>query len=263
MSSRGRRAPAEALPVNASQFEKWDDQGRFSDALIGNYAVYRDDGFRYWYDYFEKEDPSLPGLTDGRAHYRHWAAEYARAGYTVGLPPVYTWERIHGWYDFESSDYRWFYNMLMVATQAAQCRTGRAPVIAFVHWHTTAPEGPSPRGKQMSEHAYRELLWHMLLRGIDGFYLWCRPHEAAKEVRLLHEVWAEAQTFSDFLNEGVPVSYQVPARPASALSGLRLDDKVLLRRTDFGRDAAEIAVDVDGTRLTIPAGLEGNFILRL
>jgi len=90
--------------------------------------------------------------------------------------------------------------MLLVASNAGQHAPSRVPVITFVHWHTTdPPQPPDPAIKQMSEWAYQELLWHMLLRRTSTFFLWCPDAENASEVKLLHEVWAVAQEYGDFL----------------------------------------------------------------
>ncbi len=79
---------------------------RFPRALVGNYAVYPNDGWRYWYDYFEKENTDLPFKADQRAKYRPWFAEFPACGYTVAMPVVYTWYPTFAWYDFASDDYR-------------------------------------------------------------------------------------------------------------------------------------------------------------
>ncbi|MCL5270230.1 MAG: hypothetical protein M1457_06710, partial [bacterium] len=109
-----------------------------------------------------------------------------------------------------------------------------------------------PAARQMSQAVYRELLWHMLLRGADTFFLWCRPEEQAEEVRLLHATWAAAQAWGEFLDRGVPVTFDVPAAPGPVVSGLRLDDRVLVRRTDFTGARDPVALPVDGRVLRVP-----------
>jgi hypothetical protein len=231
---------------------------RFPGALVGNYAVYPHDGFRYWYDYFEKDAGGLPGITDQRARYRHWAAEFEGTGFTFAMPVVYTWEATYRWYDFEPGDYRWFYNLLLVASNAGRHTPAGVPVISFVHWHTTAPaEPPDPAVKQMSERAYQELLWHMLLRGTDTFYLWCLESERAKEMQLLHPVWAAAQEYGAFLERGVPVSFDVPKRPGPVVSGLQLGKRALVRRTDFTPAKETLVLNARGRALRVPP-LEGR-----
>ena len=81
---------------------------RFPDALVGNYAVYPHDGYRYWLDYFEDDEyvEGQPYITDHRAKYRKWYDDYPSTGYTYAMPTVYTWYRIFNWYDFDNPDYR-------------------------------------------------------------------------------------------------------------------------------------------------------------
>ncbi len=237
---------------------------RFPKALVGNYAVYPHNGFRYWYDYFETYVDGQPCIADQRAKYRHWANEFAGTGYTFAMPVVYTWYPTFGWYDFEDSDYRWFYNMLLVAGNAGRHTPAETPIISFVHWHTTAPpQDADPNVKQMSPQAYRELLWHMLLRGTDTFFLWCPKDEDAEECRLVHEVYAAAQQYGEFLEKGVPVTFEVPAQPAAVVSGLVLGERVLVRRTDFGGSKKPVEIAVGRKRLSIDPEPGKNQILTL
>lgn len=222
------------------------------DALVGNYAVYPDDGWREWYDYFETCEESQPYLADGRAKYRHWAAEFPGTGYTFAMPVVYPWARLFGWYDFDDPDYRWFYNMLRVASNAGKNAPAGLPVIPFVHFHPIdAEKFPAPGFRPMTPEAYRELLWHILLRGADTFYLWAGEAEYPLEVRLVHEVWAEAQRFGEFLDRGVPVTFEVPGTPSPVVSGLRLGNRVLVRRTEFGSSPAPVSLEVAGRRIEV------------
>jgi hypothetical protein len=208
---------------------------RFPDALVGNYAVYPHNGHRYWYDYFEYYVKGQPCIVDQRAKYRVWYDDFPGTGYTFAMPVVYTWYPTYQWYDFEDADYRWFYNMLLVASNAGENTPASTPIISFVHWHTTAPpDEPDPSVKQLSQAAYQELLWHMLLRGTDTFFLWCPAAEDAVECRLVHEVYGAAQQYGEFIEKGTPVSFEVPKRPGPVISGLRLGQQVLIRRTEFG-----------------------------
>jgi hypothetical protein len=212
----------------------------FPQALVGNYGVYPHDGYRYWYDYFERPaDDSMPFRQDQQARYREWYPEFPETGYTFAMPVVYTWYPTFNWYDFKSTDYRWFYNMLLTGTNSGRHTPAATPIISFVHWHTTAPPTNSDPGVvPMSASAYQELLWHLLLRGHDTFFLWCMPDELATEVRLVHEVYAAALKYRGFLDRGVPVSFDVPSKPSTVVSGLRLGDQVLVRRTEFASDSA-------------------------
>jgi hypothetical protein len=225
----------------------------FPGALVGNYAVYPHNGFREWYDYFEEFSEGQPYIPDQKAKYRHWANEFETTGYTFAMPVVYPWARLFGWYDFAEADYRWFYNMLLVASNAGESAPPSLPVIPFVHWHPIdAAKYPDPAFKPFSAGNYQELLWHMLLRGADTFYMWCGEAESPEEVRLLHEVYAAAQEYGEFLDKGVPVNFSVPKTPAPVVSALRLGDRLLVRRTDFGGVKGPVTIEVAGQRMAIP-----------
>jgi hypothetical protein len=226
----------------------------FPNVLVGNYAVYPNDGFRYWYDYFEKYVDGQPALTEQNAHYRHWANEFDTTGYTFAMPTVYPWCWTWHWYDFKIADYRWFYNMLKVATNAATHTNPQTPIITFVHWHTVmvGSDADKTATQQFSEQNYQELLWHMLLRGHDTFFLWCVKEESPKEIALLHQTWAAAQQFGQFLEHGTPICFDVPSQPSTIISGLQLNNKVLIRRTDFTENTQPVKVAVGTSTITIP-----------
>jgi len=225
---------------------------QFPKALVGNYAVYPNDGYRYWYDYFEEYRTGQPAKVDQGAHYRKWFQEFPLTGFTFAMPVVYTWYRTFSWYDFESADYRWFRNMLLVASNAGRSTPADVPIITFVHWHTTAPpKDPDLSVKQFSEEKYQELLWHMLLRGHDAFFLWSPSIEMRKEVELLYPVWAAAQEYGSFLDNGTPICFDVPAAPGPVVSAVRLGNRLLVRRTDFGGAAGPVVIAVDGRSISV------------
>ena len=231
-------------------------RAHFPAALVGNYGVYPHGGHRYWYDYFERETPAAPFQADQRARYREWAHEFAGTGYTLAMPVVYTWSPIFQWYDFKDPDYHWFYNMLLVGSNAGQHTPASTPIIPFVHWTTTAPpKNPDPAVPQFSRKKYQELLWHLLLRGHDTFFLWCVADELPAEIRLVHEVYAKSLEHRGFLDGGTPVSFEVPRQPGSVVSGLRLGDRVLLRRTEFDNLTAKpLPLQLaDGGQVVVPA----------
>ena len=226
---------------------------RFPKTLVGNYAVYPNDGWRYWYDYFEKLAPDAPFKADQRARYRPWFQEFPLTGYTVSMPVVYTWYATPTWYDFANSDYRWFYNLLLVASRSGEHKAAGAPSIPFVHWHTTSPpKDPDPAVTQFSAEKYRELLWHMLLRGHDTLFLWCPRDETAEEVKLLHEVWAASLEYREFLERGKPVLFDVPKEQGPVISAVRLGNRLLVRRTDFWNREVPVTMGVCGQTITVP-----------
>ncbi|HUU15807.1 MAG TPA: hypothetical protein VMW72_01545 [Sedimentisphaerales bacterium] len=223
----------------------------FPRALVGNYGVYPHNGYRYWYDYYEYYVDGQPYKADQRAKYRKWYHEFAESGYSFAMPVVYTWRRIFDWYDYVDTDYRWFYNMLLVASNAGQHTPAEVPIISFVHWHTIESKDFAGTAKQFSEDKYQELLWHMLLRGTDTFFLWCRKEEAAKEIQLVHQVYAEAQQYGEFLSNGKPINFSVPKQPGTVISGLLLGDRVLVRRTDFKKTSEPVEIAIDDKRIKV------------
>jgi hypothetical protein len=225
---------------------------QFPGALVGNYAVYPNDGYRYWYDYFEYYVEGQPFKEDQHAKYRKWYNDFPLTGFTFAMPVVYPWSGIFKWYDFENSDYRWFYNMLLNASNAGKSTPQIIPVISFVHWHTIF-EGSEADStvKQLNKESYQELLWHMLLRGTDAFFMWSGKDEYPDEVRLLHEVYAAAQKYGRFLDHGMPVTFDIPEKPGTVVSGLALGDSVLVRRTDFGPDHGPVQLGVGPKLITV------------
>jgi hypothetical protein len=88
----------------------------------------------------------------------------------------------------------------------------------------------------------------MLLRGTDAFFMWCEKEEFPEETKLLHEVYAAAQEFGDFLDHGMPVTFDVPDTAGIVISGLSLGDSVLVRRTDFGSNHGPVKI-MAGTKV--------------
>jgi hypothetical protein len=230
----------------------------FPDALVGNYAVYPNDGYRYWYDYFEFLTDSFPHITEQKAPYRKWYNDFPLTGYTFAMPVVYPWWQIFRWYDFENTDYRWFYNMLLNAGNAGKSTPCNIPIISFVHYNTVfSGSQPDHRISQMTENTYQELLWHMLLRGTDTFFMWSGKDDFPAETRLVHEVYAAAQEYGEFLEKGWPITFDLPNQPGVVVSGLALDGRVLIRRTDFGEDhlPVELLVGTKSIRIEYAPGI--------
>lgn len=243
----GLQREAFALPVRRA----------YPKALVGNYGVHPHDGYRYWYDYFEKDvtpGMGIPLKGDGRARAREWAHEFAGSGFTFANPVLYTWYRLFDWYEFADPDYRWFYNLLLEGSSAGRCTPASVPLVPFVHWTTTdPPKAPDLIVRQFDAARYQELLWHLLLRGHDSFFLWCLPDELAAEIRLVHAVYADSLMYREFLEHGQPVSFDVPAQPGPVISGLRCGDYVLARRTEFGVDPTPRRLHlIEGGTVVVP-----------
>ena len=143
--------------------------------------------------------------------------------------------------------------MLLVASNVGKSTPQEIPIISFVHYNTVViVDNPDPSVKQMSEEAYQELLWHILLRGTDTFFMWCPSAEDAIETRLVHEVYASAQQYGELLEGGVPVLFDVPGEPGTVVSALALGDRVLVRRTDFGGNTEPVEVLMGTDMITVP-----------
>ena len=225
----------------------------FPNILVGNYAVYPHDGYRYWYDYFERFVEGAPHKIDGRAKHRRWHHEFPLTGFTFAMPVVYTWHQIFNWQDFENTDYRWFYNMLRVGSNAGEHTPAAIPIITFVHWQTVVTSKDGGEGlKQFSEEKYRELLWHLLLRGHDALFVWSPSAQTAQETRLAHEVYAASLEYREFLEKGRPVTFAVPCEPGPVVSALRLGGKLLVRRTDFDAGGEPVALAVGDKTVNVP-----------
>jgi len=226
----------------------------FPKALVGNYGVHPHDGYRYWYDYFEGEpQPGVPVRTEHGAKYRPWFDEFAGCGFTFAMPVVYTRERHWLWYRWPDSDFRWFYNMLLTATNAGRHTPRDVPVISFVHYTTLPFRGHTgAKAKQMSTSAYKELLWHMLLRGHDAFFLWCPDDQIAREIKPLHEVWAASLEYNAFIRKGTPVAFDVPKQPGAVVSAIQLGDRLLVRRTDFTESREPVPLRIGEATVSVP-----------
>ena len=104
---------------------------------------------------------------------------------------------------------------------------------------------------QMTKNTYQELLWHMLLRGTDTFFMWSSKNDFPEETRLVQEVYADAQEYGDFLEKGWPITFNVPSQPGVVISGLALNNQVLIRRTDFVTNYQPIQILVGTKKINV------------
>lgn len=271
----------------------------FPRANVANYGVYPQGKSRYWWDWYERMvDEALPARREHRAVYRQWFPEFPLTGFSIGMPVVYGWDRIWAEYEFADVDYRWFYNMLLVFSDAAAHRPEGVPLVPFVNRfvqvltmpgisvlpgesevrggitvsrYEVAPDAPkdtrwvleAKRGAvPLSEEKYRELLWHIWLRGADGMYVWCREGDMRRELVPAHEVYAAALEYREFLEKGEPVTFEVPATAGPVVSALRLGGRILVRRTDFGDGPQrDVQLEVDGKVVAVPASASARTVV--
>ncbi|MCZ6679041.1 MAG: hypothetical protein O7E52_17545 [Candidatus Poribacteria bacterium] len=167
------------------------------------------------------------------------------------MPVVYTWDAIPTWYDFDNIDYRWFYNMLLVGSNAGKHTPPEVPIVTFVHWHTVEVTQKAGSVKQFSQDKYQELLWHLLLRGHNGLFMWCPQTEVGIETRLVHQVYGASLQYREFLEHGEPIMFDVPSQPSPVVSGLKLGNRLLLRRTDFDDRETTVPLRVSGITVEV------------
>ena len=81
--------------------------------------------------------------------------------------------------------------------------------------------------------------------------MWCPKKEAPKEIRLVHQVYAQAQRYGRFLSEGKPILFDVPKQPGIIISALKLKDRLLVRRTDFKKTGKPVEITVGDKKIKV------------
>lgn len=238
-------------------------QKYFPKCFIGNYAVNPHDGYRYWWDYFEKE---VEGATYQRKHnalHRKWFDEFKYSGYTMAMPVIYTWYRFFNDYKFKEKEYRWFYPLLKEGTSVGKNTPQNIPIVSFVHWQTVLKPKELPVDFfPLSREKYKELLWHLLFRNFDTFCLWSPLDEMADEIKVLYEVYSESFKYNDFIINGEPIFWEIPEEPEPVISGLKLKDKLLIIRSDFKERKEKIKIKIDKKEIEIPV-IKGPIVIKL
>lgn len=228
----------------------------FMTAMVGNYAINPHDGYRYWWDWFEKPAAGVEVAykQDMQARHRPWAQEYAAAGYSISMPVFYTWYHIFADYPYANAQYRWLSGMLKEVSSTGRTIPGNVPSIPWVHWTTTnKPTTGVPRDFQaMDRQTYKELLWHALLRGHDTFLLWTPEDLMGEEIGPVHEVYAESLPYNEFILQGKPQLFEVPEQPGAVISLVLLRRQILVRRTDFTDSRDPVVIKVLGDTVQIP-----------
>lgn len=235
----------------------------FPKATVANYGCYPMGEYRYWWDYYEKMVEGAPAKQDQRAVFRKWYSdEFRLSGLSIGMPVVYGWGHIYGDFDYTDTDYRWFYNMLLVASDCLQHRPEGTPIVSWVNRFVKLESTPKD-AVPLSEEKYRELIWHIFLRGADSVYIWCGEDDILREIVPVHTVYSAALEYKEFLSKGKAILFDVPSKEGPVLSAIRLENKLLVRRTDFGKppSTADALIEVDGKKIPVPASASGKTVV--
>ena len=66
-------------------------------------------------------------------------------------------------------------------------------------------------------------------------------------------MYSQAQQYGEFLSAGIPINFKVPKQPGAVISGLKLKNRVLVRRTDFTKTDNPVEIIVDDRRIKVEA----------
>jgi hypothetical protein len=123
----------------------------------------------------------------------------------------------------------------------------------------------------ISRPAYRESLRHMWLRGIDGMQLFNARRPEYEEIWLQElqdavAIYDEVLAHREFLDNGQVMNLATPAPQDDSIfwSGLRLDDRALIRATNQSGEESTITLEPWPERsvtLTLPADGSGTYLL--
>lgn len=149
------------------------------------------------------------------------------------------------------------------ARNRARSRPDMGAVVWVARW---VPDNPEQRVPLMSRAAYREALRHIWLRGADAMQVFNPRREgyeryAVREVEDVQSVYGEMLAHREFLEKGKVMNFDVPGnRDATAVwSGLRLDDRALVRATGLGPQPARVNVCLgDGRCVDLDAPPDGR-----
>lgn len=126
----------------------------------------------------------------------------------------------------------------MDALNRTRYRRDMGAVVWVARW---VPDHPDQRVPVMSRRAYREALRHIWLRGAEAMQVFNPPRDgferyAVWEVEDVQRVYDEMLAYREFLERGEVMNFDVPDNRSAPLvwSGLRLEDKALVRVTNLG-----------------------------
>ena len=72
----------------------------------------------------------------------------------------------------------------------------------------------------------------------------------------MHEVYSQSVGYGGFLARGEAITFDLPKEPRPVVSGLRLGNRVLVKRTEFGNDhPAPVTMRLhDGGEISVQRG---------
>ena len=114
-----------------------------------------------------------------------------------------------------------------------------------------------------SADTYQELLWHLLLRGHETFFMWCPSDQIVQETQLVHQVYAASLEYRDFLDSGTPIIFDLSPQPGPVVSAIRLGNRLLVGRTDFNSQGQSLSLTADGKAFQVPPPGEQCLIIDL
>lgn len=205
---------------------------------------------------------------------------HSRFGLDSQMPAAYanTRDLLHAFRDLEltqdAADRFYFQRLLRVISSANDDLIPGKLSIPYLSQFVPAsaePRYPFP----MSQNLYRELMRHIWLRGADSLYLFnlgypVKPQLVTPEMSLVsveaaRSVYDELLHYRDFLDRGEPMNFAVPSAITreGIWSGLRLEDRCLVRAVTLGEVVQRIRIEVFGQIVELDAPPEGALYLIL
>lgn len=177
----------------------------------------------------------------------------------ISMPPLYANNNILPYYMVpgqpmtqERADQIYLASMLsMFSSSAANAKAEHKKIVPYVG--QTVPDNPSPAVRfGMNNALWRELQFHLWLRGADGMYIFdlgmpggfVTADMSFHSVETVRSVYDQMLGYRDFLDHGQPMNFQVPRMFSDEpiWSGLRLKDRCLVRAFTPGKKGKTIHV---------------------
>ncbi|MCU0766292.1 MAG: hypothetical protein MUE39_02775 [Gammaproteobacteria bacterium] len=190
--------------------------------------------------------------------------------YGVDRAVLASWEKDQVPTDADAVDRAYVGLLLRQPSQDGQNRQRIAPHLDSVVWVAREVQQlPDRKVPAMSRGAFREALRHLWLRGADAMevYNGQRPGglaAALAEVQDSATVFDEMLKYRDFLDQGEPMTFALPAvQEAGPLwSGLRMAEQAVVRVVWLGEGEGSAEVEGwPGFKITLPATRAGTTYL--